>query len=160
MSHYGLWSLLDENPYEDNFLNDFCLPLCPLECNFSNFLTTLSSNAIHGYKYVNHIIENPAILNDFNSKNIDSNTAGQSVCYLNIFYDSLSYKLSYDSPKMGVVSLLASIGGNLGLFLGVSVFSLSELVEFFIEVYFMKRIKVEKNISVKKVNCKISTIEN
>jgi hypothetical protein len=61
---------------------------------------------------------------------------------------------------MGVVSLLASIGGNLSLFLGVSVFSLSELVEFFIEVYFMKKMKVEKNISVKKVNCKVSTIEN
>jgi hypothetical protein len=142
----------------NDFIAERCLPLCPLECNISIFMTTLSSNVIHGYKYVNHIIENPVILNDFNSKNIDSNTAGQSVCNLNIFYDSLSYKLSYDSPKMGVVSLLASIGGNLSLFLGVSVFSLSELVEFFIEVYFMKRIKVEKNVPVKKINCKV--IEN
>jgi hypothetical protein len=144
----------------NNFITQKCLPLCPLECNSSIFMTTLSSNVIHGYKYISHLMQNPTILNDFNSKNIDSNTAGRSVCNLNIFYDSLSYKLSYDSPKMGVVSLLASIGGNLSLFLGVSVFSLSELVEFFIEVYFMKRIKVEKNVPVKKINCKVNAIEN
>jgi len=37
--------------------------------------------------------------------------------------------------------MLASIGGNLGLFLGVSVFSLCEIVEVALEIYFVKRAK-------------------
>jgi hypothetical protein len=36
-----------------------------------------------------------------------------------------------------LVSLLASIGGNLGLFLGMSVFSLAEIVEVIIEIVFV-----------------------
>ena len=38
---------------------------------------------------------------------------------------------------MNIVSLLASIGGNLSLFLGVSVFSLCEIIEVLIEIYFI-----------------------
>ena len=53
----------------------------------------------------------------------------------------MSYELSTESPKMDIVSMLASIGGNLGLFLGVSVFSLCELVEVVIEVYHVKQAK-------------------
>jgi hypothetical protein len=49
---------------------------------------------------------------------------------------------STESPKMNIVSLLASMGGNLSLFLGVSVFTLAEIVEVVIEIYFIvKRMK-------------------
>ena len=64
-------------------------------------------------------------------------TASESFVSLNIFYDSLSYIRTSESPQMNVVALLASIGGNLGLFLGVSVFSLCELIEVFIEVFYI-----------------------
>ena len=57
-------------------------------------------------------MQNPNILDDFESKTINADTARQSVSYINIYYDSLTYKLSYESPQMSVVSLLASIGGN------------------------------------------------
>ena len=61
---------------------------------------------------------------------------------VNIFYESLSYMESTESPKMNIVSLLASMGGNLSLFLGVSVFTLAEIVEVVIEIYFIvKRMK-------------------
>ena len=39
---------------------------------------------------------------------------------------------------MDWVNLLASIGGNLSLFLGVSVFSVCEIIEVLIEIYFIK----------------------
>ena len=48
---------------------------------------------------------------------------------VNIFYDSLSYVETTESPQMDLISLLASIGGHLSLFLGVNVLSLFELVE-------------------------------
>jgi hypothetical protein len=43
-----------------------------------------------------------------------------------------------ESPQMDIIALLASIGGNLGLFLGVSVFSLCELIVVFMEIYFIR----------------------
>jgi hypothetical protein len=67
--------------------------------------------------------------------------AANSFVKLNIFYDSLSFELSTESAKMNIASMLASIGGNLGLFLGVSVFSLCELIVMSIEIYFVKRAK-------------------
>ena len=58
---------------------------------------------------------------------------------MSIFYESLSYILSEETPRMDMVSLLASIGGNLGLFLGVSVFSLYEMVEVALEIFFIQK---------------------
>ena len=136
----------------NDFIRQECLPQCPLECNNSIYAASLSSNVIYGNKYINYINQNPNIIEDFNVKNVDSNTARQSITYLNIFYDSLSYKLSYESPQMSVVSLLASIGGNLSLFLGVSVFSVYELIEAFIEIYFLKR-------EIRKTN-KVNSFQN
>ena len=75
------------------------------------------------------------------NNNTTTNNAANSIVKVNIFYDSMSYELSTESPKMDIVSVLASIGGNLGLFLGVSVFSLCELIEVAIEIYFVKRAK-------------------
>jgi hypothetical protein len=39
---------------------------------------------------------------------------------------------------MNIVALLASIGGNLGLFLGLSVFSLCEMIEVTMEIFFFQ----------------------
>ena len=118
-----------------NFIKETCIPLCPLECNSTEYKVLLSSNYIAGIRYANYITQNPNLLDDFDSSEIDSERARQSFVTLNIFYDSLSYELSTESPQIDLVSLLASIGGNLSLFLGVSVFSLCELIEVFIELY-------------------------
>jgi hypothetical protein len=63
---------------------------------------------------------------------------------VNIFYDSLSYVETTESPQMDLISLLASIGGNLSLFLGVSVLSLFELVEVALIIFSIKLLKTNK----------------
>ena len=94
-----------------------------------------------GDDFVYYIKSNKNLSSDFIKRPIDASNAADSVVRVNIFYDSMSYELSTESPKMNIVSLLASIGGNLGLFLGVSVFSVCELIEVAIEIYFVKRAK-------------------
>ena len=138
----------------NDFIRQQCLPLCPLECNSTIYKTSLSYDIIYGHKYINHIIQHPNILDDFNNKSIDANKASQSVSFLNIYYDSLSYKLSNESPQMDIVSLLASIGGNLSLFLGVSVFSLSEVIEILIEICLLLREKIRSKKVVNFSNVK------
>jgi hypothetical protein len=80
-------------------------------------------------------------LDDFVTKSINTDTAKDSITAVNIYYGSLSYTLSTESPKLDLISLLATIGGNLGLFLGLSLFSLCEIIEILIDLYFLKRRK-------------------
>jgi hypothetical protein len=126
----------------NNFIKDNCIPLCPLECNRTEYNVQLSTLELTGDTFYPDLIrENPIIFNDFlNESNliIKSGKAIKSFVVLNAFYDSLSYTLSTESPQMDIVSLFACIGGNLSLFLGISVFSFFELIQVLIEIYFIK----------------------
>jgi hypothetical protein len=97
--------------------------------------------------FISSIESKPKLCEDFigqKKRPLDSNTARESLVKFNIYYDSLSYKLSSETPQVNIVSLLASVGGNLSLFLGVSVFSLCEIVEVALEIYFI-RFKSDRN---------------
>jgi hypothetical protein len=123
----------------NNYLQDTCLPQCPLECNSTKFTYDLSFNELLGDAYVDAIKEKGNLSGDFIQRNIENTHVSQaSVVSLKIFYESLAYKVTSESPQMDVVSLVANIGGNLGLFLGVSLFSLSEIVTVMVEIFFMK----------------------
>ena len=113
----------------------------PLECNRTEIKVTTSSSKLLGDDLIDFIRENDNLSSDFIKTRINQVNVANSFVKVNIFYDSMSYELSTESPKMNIVSMLASIGGNLGLFLGVSVFSLFELVEVAIEIYFVSRTK-------------------
>ena len=118
-----------------------CGTLCPLECNINKFETQMSFFKLNGQIDVDYIKENPNLAADFVTKPIDVYNAKESVLQVYLYYDTLSYKMSTELPQMNFVSLLANIGGNLGLFLGVSVFSVCELVEFLIESFYILKEK-------------------
>ena len=125
----------------DDYLKNICLPQCPLECNSTLITYSTTSYQILGDWYVNSIRKNAKLSSDFNipSSSIDTETARQSIVKLNVYYDTLSYTTSEDFPQWDIISLIASIGGNLGLFLGVCMFSLVEIVTTLLEVYFHKK---------------------
>ena len=87
------------------------------------------------------IADNPKLALDFIERKIDLTQVEKSVVSVNIYDESLSYTLTTESPQMDFVSLLASIGGNLSLFLGVSAFSFCEVAEVMIEIYFLVKNK-------------------
>jgi hypothetical protein len=57
---------------------------------------------------------------------------------ISIFYSDLSYIYIGESVKTLVIDLFSNIGGTLGLFVGVSMLSLIEIVEILIEVVFIR----------------------
>ena len=120
--------------YFDN-LEVTCLPQCPLECNYTQYKSKIAFFKLHGDLFYKHIIRNRNLTADFVTKPLNVATAAKSVVSFNVFYDSLSYTISTESPKMDLVSLLASIGGNMGLFMGISLLSLCEVVELLIELF-------------------------
>ena len=124
-----------------DYIKNTCLPQCPLECNSTLITYSSTSYQILGDSYVDYIRKNPKLSSDFNTSpsSIDTETARQSIVKLNIYYDTLSYTTSEDFPQWDIISLIASIGGNLGLFLGVCMFSLVEIVTTLLEVYFHQK---------------------
>ncbi len=121
-----------------NFIHDHCFDLCPLECNRTQYKASVSSHQFMGDLYVDHIRKNKNLSADFITQTIDSDSVAQSISSINIFYDSLSFTLSNESPQMDIVALLGNIGGNLGLFLGMSMLSVCEIIEILIEIFLIK----------------------
>ena len=129
--------LLSQNStFIDDYLTNICIPMCPLECNQTLIKTSISSVLLVGDGYLSRI-KNSNLSTDFINRTIDAATVEKSIVHVNIFYESLSYTETTESPQMNIVSLLGSIGGHLGLFLGVSIFSLCEIIEVLIEIYFI-----------------------
>ena len=61
----------------------------------------------------------------------------ESILFLNIYYDDLSYTKIDQNPKMLTVDLVSNMGGLLGLFIGISFLSFGELFEVFFEIVFI-----------------------
>jgi hypothetical protein len=123
------------------------LPQCPLECNSSQITSTTTSYELAGDVFEQFIRNNINLSSDFLNTSITTETVQKSVVRVFVYYDSLSYTLSDESPQIDLVSLIANIGGNLGLFLGVSLFSVWEIVITLWEIYFYK--KHRKSIKIK-----------
>ena len=133
-------NLLETIDLNSSFISKNCASLCPLECNQTLYKTSVTTNQMNGNDvYVMKIKNNSKLAADFINRTIDSKNARKSFATLYVFYESLSYTLSNETPQMDGVSLFGSIGGNLSLFLGVSLFSLCEIIELIMELIFIRK---------------------
>jgi hypothetical protein len=123
---------------KNNYIQSVCMPKCPLECYSNKFTYTTSSYNLNGDFYVEKIKNNSNLASDFVTEEINVDTVRNSFVRLYVFYESLSYTVSEEAPQWDVFSLTANIGGNLGLFMGVSFFSICEIITTIIELYFYK----------------------
>ena len=114
-----------------------CISLCPLECNQTIYETKLSFLKTISWKFYLSLMQRN-LLSTFKTLPISPEKAIESFVSLNIFYESLSYSITTLSPKMNAFSLIAEIGGHLGLILGVSVFSAFQVIELIIELCVFK----------------------
>ena len=129
---------LNEN-FDESFINKYCILPFPLESDQLLYKTSSSYSQITGYGFLSFFQSNPNVASDFINRTLDTQTLKESLVSVNVFYDNFAYTLTTETPEWDDISLLGSIGGNLGLFLGVSVFSISELIVLAIDVYFTLR---------------------
>jgi hypothetical protein len=133
------FDVYSETYLKNNYIQNSCLPRCPLECDSSRITYTSSLSQLSPKTYAKLLQKSPNIRSDFIGRSLeDESVVLQSVARLNIFYDSLSYTISTESPQTDMVSLIANIGGNLGLFMGVCLFSMGEMVVTLVELLFLK----------------------
>jgi hypothetical protein len=123
----------------NEFIRANCLHLCPLQCNRTLYPTSISSSMLIGSYYIDKVAGNARLREDFVTREINDENVKNSVVRVYIFYESLSYTESVEVViKPSTLSLAANIGGILSLFLGVSVMSLFEVCEIFIELYLVR----------------------
>ena len=118
------------NLFKKSNVDDSCSTLCPLECDSVEYnllvssanYPSFSSYLVYGKYFENMTFE------ELQKKSIA----------ISIFYSDLSYIYIGESVKTLVIDLFSNIGGTLGLFVGVSMLSLIEIVEILIEVVFIR----------------------
>ena len=76
-----------------------------------------------------------------NMKSVEE--AREKLLMLNVFYTDIAYTHISEWPKWNVVMLLSNFGGQLGLFVGMSMLSFLEFVDLFFKIifYFFKKRK-------------------
>jgi hypothetical protein len=119
--------------------DSYCIPQCPLECNLTEFSNSYSFENLKGDPYVYDVKSNPNLSMDFEQTQINGETLSECVSHVRLFYESLSYTISTEIPEIDVISLLAQLGGHLGLCLGVSFVTLGEVLHVLIEIYFLSK---------------------
>ncbi len=77
--------------------------------------------------------ENPAFKSKYDEEEVSLHIVKQGITKLNIYYDSLTYTEMTESVSMNSVSLLSSISGFMGMFLGMSLMTLVEVLEIVIK---------------------------
>ena len=139
-SNISCMTQLNKKFASNDFLIANCLSLCPLQCNRTLYRTSISSTLLLGDSYVGVIKNRPPIAEDFVTQSVNVSQAQISVVRVYIFYEYLAYTESAErAVSTSILTLASIIGGLLSLFLGVSVLSLFELIEVFLEIYFVQK---------------------
>ena len=119
-----------------HFINENCIPLCPLECNRTEYKTSLTTSQFSSEIYYDYIKNKTAFHSKFDDEELTFRTVKEGLVKLNIYYDSLTYTEMTESVSMNAVSLLSSIGGFMGMFLGMSIMTLVEILEVLIKFFY------------------------
>ena len=124
--------------YEYLFRNfvELCDKNCPMQCSQIVYNTAISFSNYPTKWYSQKLIQdNGTFLRNLTEENQLSfdqwsfDYLQQTTLKLNIFYDDLTYTIVDEIPALTIENLIAYIGGNLGLFLGMSLLSLIETFE-------------------------------
>ncbi|RNA03290.1 degenerin deg-1-like [Brachionus plicatilis] len=142
--------------YTKSDIDKICENDCPLECERTEYDFTVSFTDYPTDLRANSLVD---LLNSKNvSKNYSLDFVKQNSLKVNIVYDSLEYVEIQELKKTEIVDLVSSIGGLLGLFIGLSVLSFAEIFEILIlvlhEIFEKKNIQNVIQVQPKNLNSK------
>ena len=135
--------------FTTNFIMSNCFPLCPLECKSRKYMTSITYTEYPIRSFEKDYMAYPNVRRIYSNKTF-STSLGSNLVSLLIYYDSLSYTSITESPNLDFVTLLSNIGGIAGLFLGISLLSIVEIIETILEmVYYLFK---PKSFKINKIN--------
>jgi len=137
-NYIDIWSTLpSEIKSKLNFeliignIQKYCENYCPLECDSIRYDVTFSFARMSNETFYD-FIQQYLNLNFSKKRQINAEYL-ENLVYFNVYYHELEYTHINQLPKMDFFDLISNIGGNLGLFIGISFLSFAELIELAIE---------------------------
>ena len=118
-----------------NYVSETCEPMCPYECH-----QPILDNSLYSYRlqftraYAESAMKASKSLSIFDNDPVKLNN---NLVQVGIYYDSLSYTIIVEEPKITFENLIGALGGDLHLFLGMSLMSFLEIIELFFECIVM-----------------------
>ena len=128
---------LDSFSDEENYL--LCDKMCQQECEFQNFEKDALTNSIVDFtKFLN--VQSNLVNLVANVDNVESIALS-----LKIYFDDFFYREISESPSISEFTLLASIGGTVSLFIGISFMTIFEVIDTMVQiVYYLVENKAQK----------------
>ncbi len=127
---------------EENIAN--CQSKCPIECDKESFDYLISFSDYPSKVFGDGLLKQNYVFDRFPDKNeTNFDSMKNSILSLNIFYSSFDKVVINEVESVSLPDFLGSIGGTLGLFIGISLLSLVELIELILIIFFIL-IKKEK----------------
>lgn len=158
-SCYGIESVTCMKKFEASVqtLGDTkCDDSCPFECSSISYTNSYSIARYPTNSFSNWLAAQSDIKARYPSNiTLNKQIFQDSILKLNVFYDDLYYDMIVEEPIMTISSLTANIGGQLGLFIGISLLSFGELLEISIElirviaVHYMQKRKIHNSANTK-----------
>ena len=120
---------------EINFDHEkMCDKHCPRECNFNYIKPTITKYRSDSLPFN---LDETAFQSYFQSKESKPEYDLDQISSLYFYFNDLREYDFIEKEKFGIIDMVASIGGCLGLFLGLSLFSLIEIVEVIGELFYL-----------------------
>ena len=111
--------------------NDKFVDYCPLECSSQDFSVTVSASDFPSTELGSMFMGDQKTQDrlGFLSKPLSLENIKSGYLWLNVYYDETKYTLVEENPAQMPIDLMSSIGGTMGLYIGVSFLSFAEIVE-------------------------------
>jgi hypothetical protein len=142
------YSKLIESDFQEE-----CTSFCPLECETNKLDFAVSTSRFPNPQYANEILIYLDVIDK--SFTIDNTTDIQyllekNTLAINVYYNDLEYTQVEEERANDIVDFFTSLGGNIGLFIGVSILSVFEIMEFLVEAFIIVYSALKVKMSSKK----------
>lgn len=114
-----------------------CDVKCPRECDSVTYGVSKSSSDYPSNVYASMLLTNPTVTSKYpNASLLTYDYLKKTILSVQVYYEELSYNNFIELEKTTVTDLISSIGGTMGLFLGVSFLSFVEILDLLIQIVF------------------------
>jgi hypothetical protein len=114
--------------------------LCPKECSSFSLDVIFSPINPLNKEFIRRLRNHENVISKYkNISNITDEQIAKSFVSLDVYYNSLTYTQIVEVPVYTTLNLISSIGGTLGLFLGMSVLSFIEIIEVIYSVLMLNK---------------------
>jgi len=114
-----------------NKLEEKCILECPLECDYVRYDLGSSTLSFPNEEFFESLKNSS---NEYAAMSIDE--FKRKYLVLNVFYANKEYTEMREIPKISLIDLVSNLGGVVGVFLGLTIFTLIEIMELIIQLIF------------------------